>query len=208
MIVNPGELAMSTSRKKLSPEESIAKAEAKLARAKERAAEQAQRAKRRAQAETRDASWAKRREAINFADDIVERVDAEVIAKLFPNVPVHDDEEDYAGAGHAASQIAVHLAQGLDHDGFHPCGGLCNPLSETLELEAFRHAAETFEILYRKALEAGIKTALARPNAERHAEVQAYLDKRAHEKRANNEWIARHKAEWTAAHPGEPHRSD
>lgn len=69
-------------------------------------------------------------------------------------------------------------------------------------------AAATFERLYRKALEDGIKAELARPKAERDAEVQAYFERQAENERRWAEQRARQKAEWIAAHPGETHWSD
>jgi hypothetical protein len=218
MIINLGEVVMSnSSRKKLSPEESIAKAEAALERAKQKAADEANRAKIKAQRKAREEYWAKRREAINFADDIVERVEQEVVAKHIPTVPAPDDDDDYdyRSPEHVAHELALHHAKGLDDDGFDPDGNADNPLSEKLELEAFASAAATFEKLYRKALEDGIKAELSRPKAERDYEVQAYLDRRLQEdcKREQREAEyaaeqARDKAEWLAEHPGETHWSD
>jgi hypothetical protein len=116
------DVTTSTRRKKLSPEESIAKAEARLARAKQKAAEEADRAKQKARAEARDASFAKRRKAMNFADDIVERVEDEVVATHFPTVPAFDDDDDYdyRSPEHVAHILAMHHAKGLDDDGYDP----------------------------------------------------------------------------------------
>jgi hypothetical protein len=148
---------MSTKRKKLSPEESIAKAEASLARAKAKAQEQ-----------ERNAFWKKWHEVRNSLadfDDVIAEVEKEVAAKNFPGATSTCDGDDSSPAQRAFDIATADL--GLDY-------------RNEARLEAMaagvKMAHETFAKYAREQLENAVATYLARPQAERDAEIDAEID--------------------------------
>ncbi|SHI04312.1 hypothetical protein [Bradyrhizobium erythrophlei] len=164
------------SKTKLTPEQSIERAQAALDRAKEKAARAKSKEREREQAKY----WAERRELRNAVEDfqpIMERVDDELAKRFFPGSTAWEDEEghDHNSGPQVAFDLADRYAK-RDDDGSRYIGS-SNALEEEAETAALIAAAkaslETFERVYRSKLEAGLQEWLGRPQAEVAAEIEA-----------------------------------